>query len=41
MTNTDSDTEFPLHLARIADALEKFSPTDPVPADLPDADAYV
>ena len=41
MTNTDSDTEFLLHLARIADALEKFSPTDPVPADLPDADAYV
>ena len=41
MTNTDSDTEFLRHLARIADALEKFSPTDPVPADLPDADAYV
>ena len=41
MTNPDTDSEFLHHLARIADALEKHNPTDPTPADIAPADAYV
>ena len=41
MTDKDTDSEFLHHLARIADALEKHSPTDPTAADVEPADAYV
>ena len=41
MTDKDTDSEFLHHLARIADALEKHSPTDPTAADVEQADAYV
>ena len=41
MTDTDTDTTFLQHLARIADALEKHSPTDPSPGDIEPAAAYV
>ena len=41
MTNSDNDSKFLEHLERIANALEKHSPTDPTPADLEPASAYV
>jgi len=41
MTDTDTDKTFLQHLARIADALEKHSPTDPSPEDIEPASAYV
>ena len=41
MTDPDTDKTFLEHLARIADALEKHSPTDPSPADIEPATAYV
>ena len=41
MTDTDTDTTFLQHLARIADALEKHSPTDPSHEDIEPAAAYV
>ena len=41
MTDTDTDSEFLRHLARIADALEKYSPTDPTAEDVEPAEAYV
>ena len=41
MTDTDIDKTFLQHLARIADALEKHSPTDPSPEDIEPASAYV
>jgi len=41
MTDTDTDKTFLQHLARIADALEKHSPTDPSPEDIEPATAYV
>ena len=41
MTDTNTDSEFLRHLARIADALEKHSPTDPTAADMESAEAYV
>ena len=34
MTNSDTDSNFLEHLERIANALEKRSPTDPTPEDL-------
>ena len=41
MTDTDTDKSFLQHIARIADALEKHSPTDPSPEDIEPATAYV
>ena len=41
MTDSDTDSEFLRHLSRIADALEKYSPTDPTVADMEPAGAYV
>ena len=41
MTVSDTDSEFLRHLSRIADALEKYSPTDPTVADMEPAGAYV
>ena len=41
MTDPDTDSEFLRQLSRIADALEKFSPTDPTAADVEPAGAYV
>lgn len=41
MTDTDTDKTFLQHLARIADALEKHSPSDPSPEDIEPASAYV
>ena len=41
MTDLDTDSEFLRHLSRIADALEKHSPTDPTAADVVPAEAYV
>jgi predicted AAA+ superfamily ATPase len=41
MTDTNTDTTFLRHLERIADALEKHSPTDPSPQDIEPAAAYV
>lgn len=41
MSDTDTDKTFLQHLARIADALEKHSPTDPSPEDVEPAAAYV
>ena len=41
MTDTDTDKSFLQHIARIADALEKHSPTDPSPEDIKPATAYV
>ena len=41
MTNSDTDSKFLEHLERIANALEKHSPTDPTPEDLEPASAYV
>ena len=41
MTQPDTDNEFLRHLERIADALEKFSPTDPTPEDMEAGSAYV
>ena len=41
MTNSDTDSKFLEHLERIANALEKHSPTDPTPKDLEPASAYV
>ena len=41
MTDPDTDSEFLRHLSRIADALEKYSPSDPTAADVEPAEAYV
>ena len=41
MTKPDTDNEFLRHLERIANALEKFSPTDPTPEDMEPGSAYV
>ena len=41
MTQPDTDNEFLRHLERIANALEKFSPTDPTPEDMEPGSAYV
>ncbi|MGB1872506.1 MAG: AAA family ATPase, partial [Candidatus Puniceispirillaceae bacterium] len=41
MTDQNTDSEFLRHLGRIADALEKYSPTDPTAADIEPAEAYV
>ena len=41
MSMSDQDHQFLNTLARIADALESRNPPDPVPARLPQADAYV
>ena len=41
MINSDTDSKFLEHLERIANALEKHSPTDPTPEDLEPASAYV
>ena len=41
MTDSAIDSEFLRHLSRIADALEKHSPTDPTIADVEPAEAYV
>ena len=41
MTDPDTDSEFLRHLSRIADALEKHSPTDPTARDVEPAEAYV
>ena len=41
MTHSDTDSEFLRQLSRIADALEKHSPTDPTDADIVPAEAYV
>ena len=41
MTDPDTDSEFLRHLSRIADALEKYSPTDPTAAAVTPAEAYV
>jgi len=41
MTDTETDSQFLRHLARIADALEKHSPTDPSPDEIEPATAYV
>ena len=41
MTNSDTDSKFLEHLERIANALEKHSPTDPTPEDLEPASTYV
>ena len=41
MTQPDADNEFLRHLERIANALEKFSPTDPKAEDMEPGSAYV
>ena len=41
MTDSATDSEFLRHLSRIADALEKYSPTEPTAADVEPAEAYV
>ena len=41
MTQPDTDNEFLRHLERIANALEKFSPTDPKAEDMEPGSAYV
>jgi len=41
MTDAETDSHFLRHLARIADALEKHSPTDPSPDEIEPATAYV
>ena len=41
MTKPDTDNEFLRHPERIANALEKFSPTDPTPEDMEPGSAYV
>ena len=41
MTKPDTDDEFLRHLERIANALEKFSPTDPTPKDMESGSAYL
>ena len=41
MKKPDTDNEFLRHLERIANALEKFSPTDPTPEDMEPGSAYV
>ena len=41
MTKPNTDNEFLRHLERIANALEKFSPTDPTPEDMEPGSAYV